>query len=63
MGQEFSSHGRNAISLKGKKMSKKYLTEIKNWGINDSKWKAAKEFCRDRGWSFYIFTEKELGIK
>jgi uncharacterized protein involved in exopolysaccharide biosynthesis len=23
MGQEFSSHGRNAISLKGKKMSKK----------------------------------------
>lgn len=44
-------------------VTKRYLTEVKNWGINESKWKAAKEFCEDRGWSFHIFTEKELGIK
>ena len=48
---------------KQSKVTKRYLTEVKNWGINEAKWKAANEFCRDRGWSFHIFTEKELGIK
>jgi hypothetical protein len=33
------------------------------WGINTAKWKAAEEYCRDRGWKFQIFTEKELDIK
>jgi hypothetical protein len=45
------------------KPSKKYLTEVANWGKNDAKWKAAKQYCSDRGWTFHIFTEKELGIK
>ena len=44
-------------------MTRKYLTEVKNWGINEAKWNAAKSYCEDRGWSFHIFTEKELGIK
>ena len=35
----------------------------KRWDINQAKWKAAKEFCEDRKWTFHIFTEKELGIK
>jgi hypothetical protein len=45
------------------KITKKYLTEVKTWGINTSKWKAANEYCKDRGWKFMIITEKELGIK
>jgi hypothetical protein len=45
------------------KLSKKYLTEVKTWGINEAKWKAANEYCKDRGWTFHIFTQKELGIK
>lgn len=45
------------------KITKRYLTEVKTWGVNEAKWKAALEFCKDRGWSFHIFTEKELGIK
>ena len=49
--------------LKPKKMSKKFLTEVKDWGVNTAKWKAAEEFCKDRGWQFKIFTEYELGIK
>lgn len=44
------------------KMTKRYLTEVKTWGINEAKWKAASEYCKDRGWKFVIFTEKELGI-
>lgn len=43
--------------------SKKFLIEVKTWGMNEAKWKAANEYCKDRGWTFHIFTEKELGIK
>lgn len=43
--------------------SKKFLLEVKTWGMNEAKWKAANEYCKDRGWTFHIFTEKELGIK
>lgn len=42
--------------------TKKYITEVKQWGINSAKWKAAKAFCDDRKWMFKIMTEKELGI-
>lgn len=45
------------------KSKKRFLTEVYTWGLNEAKWKAAKEYCKDRGWSFHIFTEKELGIK
>jgi hypothetical protein len=45
------------------KVNKSYITEVKTWGVNEAKWKAALEFCKDRGWTFHIFTEKELGIK
>lgn len=48
---------------KQEKITKKYITEVKTWGINEAKWKAANEYCKDRGWTFHIFTEKELGIK
>jgi hypothetical protein len=48
---------------KQEKITKKYLTEVTNWGVNEAKWKAANEYCKDRGWTFHIFTERELGIK
>ena len=44
------------------KPSRKYITEVMTYGVNQAKWKAAREFCADRKWSFHIFTEKELGI-
>lgn len=43
-------------------ITKRYITEVKTWGVNDAKWKAAREYCKDRGWEFAILTEKELGI-
>jgi TnsA endonuclease N terminal len=49
--------------VKQAKPNKRYLTEVMTWGVNEAKWKAAQSFCDDRGWSFHIFTEKELGIK
>lgn len=48
---------------KQEKITKRYITEVRTWGVNEAKWKAAEEYCKDRNWKFYIFTEKELGIK
>jgi len=45
------------------KPTKKYITEVKTWGVNAAKWKAAKEFCDDRKWTFKIMSEKELNIR
>lgn len=43
--------------------TKRYINEVMTWGVNEAKWKAAKQFCADRGWTFHVFTEKELGIR
>jgi hypothetical protein len=48
---------------KQEKVTKKYITEVTNWGVNEAKWKAANEYCNDRNWTFHIFTENELGIR
>ena len=45
-----------------KRKTKKYLTESATYLINQAKWKAATEFCKDNGWEFQIITEKELGM-
>ena len=48
---------------KRSRVTKQYLYEVRTWGINNAKWKAAKDYCADRKWKFMIITEKELGIK
>lgn len=45
-----------------KRITKQYITEVMTYGINQSKWEAAKEYCEERGWTFQVLTEKELGI-
>lgn len=47
---------------KQSRITKSYITEVKTWGINSYKWKAAREYCADRKWKFQIITEKELGL-
>jgi len=47
---------------KKKRVTKHYINEVVTYGINTAKWKAAEEFCLDRGWEFKIITEKHLGI-
>jgi hypothetical protein len=48
---------------KPKKVSRQYLNEVMTWGVNEAKWKAAQEYCKDRLWQFRVFTEDHLGIK
>jgi len=45
-----------------KRKTKGYITEVMTWGVNQAKWKAAEEYCADRGWEFQKWTEKELGL-
>ncbi len=44
----------------GIKPTRRMLTEIMTWGVNQAKWQAAKEYCNDRKWDFKILTEKDL---
>ena len=46
----------------GKRKTKRYLQEIAQYGVNEAKWIAAKDFCKSQGMEFKIVTEKELGI-
>jgi hypothetical protein len=45
------------------RVTKSYINEVKTYAINQAKWKAADEFCKDRLIEFKVITEDELGIK
>ena len=45
------------------RMTKGFLYEAKTYAVNQAKWKAADEWCKDRMLEFKIITEDELGIK
>ena len=48
--------------LRQTKQPKAYITEVVTYAINQAKWEAAKEYCKDRGWEFMLITEKELKV-
>jgi hypothetical protein len=47
----------------GKKSDKTFLNEVLTYEKNKAKWNAAKKWCQDKGLSFMILTEYELGLK
>ena len=49
--------------IKKKKTTKSYIYEMTTYQVNQSKWKAAREWCTDRRIEFKIITEQELGIR
>jgi mannose-6-phosphate isomerase class I len=46
--------------VKKSRVTKTYLYEMKTYAVNQAKWKAAQEFCKDNGMQFKIVTEEEL---
>lgn len=44
------------------RVTKQYITEVTTYGVNQAKWVAAEEYCKDRGWEFKVITETDLGI-
>ena len=45
-----------------KRVTKQFISEVTTWGVNQAKWKAANEYCLDRGWEFKLITEDHLGL-
>ena len=45
-----------------KRITKQYISEVTTWGVNQAKWKAATDYCLDRGWEFKLMTEDHLGL-
>lgn len=43
-----------------KRRTKRFLTEVMTYGVNQAKWKAAREYCEFKGWEFKIITENEI---
>ena len=46
-----------------KNVTKSYIYECKTYAVNQAKWEAANEWCKDRKIEFKIITERELGIR
>ncbi len=45
-----------------KRKTRSWAYRVKTWAVNQHKWNAAKKYCKERGWEFRVFTERELGI-
>ena len=46
-----------------KRKTKKWLQEVKTFGINEAKWRYATEWCTNNGMEFKILTEDHLNIR
>ena len=46
-----------------KRKTKKWYNDVKNYVINEAKWKSANDFCLDNGMEFKILTEDHLNPK
>ena len=58
---EIKPYAQTQQPKRGRK-TKKLLKEIATYGVNQAKWKAAREYCRDRKMEFVILTEHELKV-
>jgi len=43
-----------------KRKTRRFLNEVKQWGVNSAKWEAAEKYSELRGWKFKILTEDVL---
>ena len=59
---EIKPHKQTMPPKKPQRQTKGYIYEVYEYAKNQSKWEAATEYCKDRGWTFKVLTENELGI-
>lgn len=45
------------------RQTKKFISEVMTYGVNQAKWKAAQTYCDKKGWEFKVLTEHELFLK
>lgn len=51
---------KETIKPKKKKLTPNFIKEVYTYAKNQSKWKAASEYCKQKNWQFLILTEKDL---
>lgn len=59
---EIKPHNQSVPPEVKNRKTKRYLSEVITYGVNQAKWKAAEEYCKDRNWKFKVVTEKDMGI-
>ena len=42
-----------------KRVTKRYVESVVTWGVNQAKWKAAIEYCKDRKWEFIVMASDD----
>lgn len=57
---EVKPANQSVVPVKKKKVTGKYIREVMTYGVNEAKWKAATDFCLDRGWKFKVLTEHDI---
>jgi hypothetical protein len=57
---EIKPHGQTIPPVSSSKKTKRFITESLTFLKNQSKWAAANQFAKDRGWEFMILTEHHL---
>lgn len=57
---EVKPASQSAPPQKRSKVTKSYIREVVTWGVNEAKWNAAVEYCKDRKWTFKVITENEI---
>ena len=63
---EIKPHGQTVEPKISGRKTKRLLQEVFTWAKNTSKWEAARAYCREKGWTFQIWTERTLekiGVK
>ena len=57
---EVKPSGQTFMPVRKQKVTGKYLREVMVYGVNEAKWKAATDYCLDRGWKFKVLTEQDI---
>lgn len=57
---EIKPYAQTIPPVRGKKKQKTFLAESLTYMKNDAKWKAAREWCSNKGIDFVILTENEI---
>jgi len=51
---------REQILQESAAQKRRYYLDVMKYGINKRKWEAAEEYCKHKGWTFQIVTEKHI---
>jgi hypothetical protein len=43
-----------------KRRTRRYMTEVAAFAVNQAKWEAAEEYCKNKGWKFIVLNEDHL---